>query len=34
MTLVGVWAIVHGVNEIFAAFAVREIGSRAEQLIG
>jgi uncharacterized membrane protein HdeD (DUF308 family) len=34
MTLVGVWAICHGVNEIFAAFAVREAGSRAEQLVG
>jgi uncharacterized membrane protein HdeD (DUF308 family) len=34
VTLVGVWAIFHGVNEIFAAFSVREIGRRAEQLIG
>ena len=34
VTLVGVWAIVHGVNEIFAAFAVRQIGSQAEQLAG
>jgi uncharacterized membrane protein HdeD (DUF308 family) len=34
VTLVGVWAIFHGVNEIFAAFTVREIGSRAERLIG
>jgi uncharacterized membrane protein HdeD (DUF308 family) len=34
VTLVGVWAIFHGVNEIFAAFTVREIGRRAEQLVG
>jgi len=34
VTLVGVWAIFHGVNEIFAAFAVREAGRRAEQLVG
>jgi uncharacterized membrane protein HdeD (DUF308 family) len=34
VTLVGVWAIFHGVNEIFAAFAVRETGRRAEQLVG
>lgn len=33
VTLVGVWAIVHGVNEIFAAFAVRETGRRAERLV-
>jgi uncharacterized membrane protein HdeD (DUF308 family) len=33
VTLVGVWAIFHGVNEIFAAFSVREVGRRAEQLI-
>jgi uncharacterized membrane protein HdeD (DUF308 family) len=26
VTLVGVWAILHGVNEIFAAFAVRQTG--------
>ena len=31
MTLVGVWAIVYGVNEIFAAFTLRETGKRAEQ---
>jgi hypothetical protein len=29
VTLVGVWAIVHGVSEIFAAFSVRETGKRA-----
>jgi len=33
VTLVGVWAIVHGVNEIFAAFSVRETGHRAERLV-
>jgi len=34
VTLVGVWAIFHGVNEIFAAFAVRQAGRRAERLVG
>ena len=34
VTLVGVWAIVHGVVEIFAAFSVRETGRRAERLVG
>jgi uncharacterized membrane protein HdeD (DUF308 family) len=34
VTLVGVWAIFHGVNEIFAAFAVRQAGRQAERLIG
>jgi uncharacterized membrane protein HdeD (DUF308 family) len=34
VTLVGVWAIVHGVNEIFAAFTLREAGRRAERLVG
>jgi hypothetical protein len=29
-----VWAIVHGVNEIFAALAVRQVGRQAERLIG
>jgi uncharacterized membrane protein HdeD (DUF308 family) len=33
MTLVGVWAIFIGVNEIFAAFSLREVGKRAEQMI-
>src|SRR5262245_50299841 len=32
VTLVGVWAIFHGVSEIFAAFSLREAGKRAEQL--
>jgi uncharacterized membrane protein HdeD (DUF308 family) len=31
LTLVGVWAIVHGVSEIFAAFSLREVGKRVEQ---
>ena len=34
VTLVGVWAIFHGVAEIFAAFSVRETGRRAERLVG
>jgi uncharacterized membrane protein HdeD (DUF308 family) len=33
VTLVGVWAIFHGVNEIFAAFAVRQVGKQAERLV-
>ena len=34
VTLVGVWAIFHGVSEIFAAFALRQGSQRVEQLIG
>jgi uncharacterized membrane protein HdeD (DUF308 family) len=34
LTLVGVWAIFHGVAEIFAAFSVRQAGRRAEHLLG
>ena len=34
VTLVGVWAIFHGVAEIFAAFSVREAGKDAERLVG
>jgi uncharacterized membrane protein HdeD (DUF308 family) len=34
MTLVGAWAIVTGVNEIFAAFSLREAGKQAERAIG
>ena len=34
VALVGVWAIFHGVNEIFAAFAVRQAGRQAEKLAG
>jgi hypothetical protein len=33
-TLVGVWAIFYGVNEIFAAFTLREAGKQAERLAG
>jgi uncharacterized membrane protein HdeD (DUF308 family) len=33
VTLVGVWAIVIGVNEIFAAFSLREAGKEAERVI-
>lgn len=33
VTLVGIWAIVHGVNEIFAAFTVRQAGREAERLL-
>lgn len=32
VTLVGVWAICRGVNEIFAAFAVRQVGKQSERL--
>ncbi len=34
VTVVGVWAIFYGVNEIFAAFALRDIGRQAERLAG
>jgi uncharacterized membrane protein HdeD (DUF308 family) len=34
VTLVGVWAIVYGVAEIFAAFSIRQAGKRAERLVG
>ena len=34
VTLVGVWAIFHGVNEIFAAFSVRQAGKDVEHLVG
>lgn len=34
VALVGVWALFHGVSEIFAAFAIRQAGKRAEQLVG
>jgi uncharacterized membrane protein HdeD (DUF308 family) len=33
VTLVGVWAIFHGVSEIFAAFSLRQGGRRVEQLV-
>jgi uncharacterized membrane protein HdeD (DUF308 family) len=32
VTLVGVWAIFHGVTEIFGAFTMRQAGKRVEQL--
>jgi uncharacterized membrane protein HdeD (DUF308 family) len=32
LTLVGVWAIVVGVNEIFAAFTLREAGKQVKRL--
>jgi uncharacterized membrane protein HdeD (DUF308 family) len=31
VTLVGVWAIFHGVSEIFAAYSLRQVGRRAAQ---
>jgi uncharacterized membrane protein HdeD (DUF308 family) len=34
MTLVGVWAICHGVNELYAGLTVRQVGKRAEELLG
>ena len=34
MTLVGVWAIIFGVNQIFAAFTLREAGKQAERVAG
>ena len=34
VTVVGVWAIFYGVSEIFAAFTIRQVGKRAEQLVG
>ena len=34
VTLVGVWAIFHGVSEIFAGFSLRQAGKRVERLVG
>ena len=34
LTLVGVWAIVYGVNEIFAAFTLREAGKEMKRVAG
>ena len=34
VTLVGVWAIVYGVSEIFAAFTLGEAGKQAERVAG
>lgn len=33
VTLVGVWAIFHGVSQIFGAFALREVGKEAERAL-
>jgi uncharacterized membrane protein HdeD (DUF308 family) len=33
VTLVGVWAICRGVNEIFAGFTLRQVGKQAERLV-
>jgi uncharacterized membrane protein HdeD (DUF308 family) len=33
VTLVGVWAIVRGVNEIFTGFGMRHVGKQADQLV-
>ena len=33
VTLVGVWAICRGVNEIFAGFALRQAGKQADRLV-
>jgi uncharacterized membrane protein HdeD (DUF308 family) len=32
LTVVGVWAVFHGLNEIFAAFALRQTGRQVERL--
>jgi len=34
VTLVGVWAIFHGVNQIFAAFSLRQAGKQVDRLVG
>ena len=34
VTLVGVWAIFHGVAQIFGAFTLRDVGKRAERAVG
>ena len=33
VTLVGVWAICRGVNEIFAGFTLRHVGKQADRLV-
>jgi len=33
VTLVGVWAICRGVNEIFAGFTLRQVGKEADRLV-
>ncbi len=34
LTLVGVWAIFHGVSQIFGAFSLREVGKGVERALG
>jgi uncharacterized membrane protein HdeD (DUF308 family) len=34
VTLVGVWAIFHGVNQIVGAFTLKDAGKRAERTVG
>jgi uncharacterized membrane protein HdeD (DUF308 family) len=34
VTLVGIWAVVHGMNQIFAGFSLRQIGKRVDDLVG
>jgi uncharacterized membrane protein HdeD (DUF308 family) len=34
VTLVGVWAIFHGVNQIFGSFTLRDAGKLAERAVG
>jgi hypothetical protein len=34
VTLVGIWAIFHGVNQIVGAFTLRDAGKRAERAVG
>ena len=33
VTLVGVWAICRGVNELFAGFSLRQVGKQADRLV-
>ena len=33
VTLVGVWAICRGVDQIFAGFTLREVGKQTDQLV-
>ncbi len=33
VTLVGVWAIFHGISEIFAAFSIREVGRNFQRMV-
>ena len=34
ITLVGEWAIFHGVSQIFGAFTIRDVAKRAERTVG